>query len=248
MEYTVVVAEDEILLQNNLVRKINKLDMGFHVVGQTQTGIQALDLIEKYNPFLLITDIRMPVMDGLELIEKAKETHPDLTCVIISGYSDFSYAQQAIRLHVQDYLLKPVEISQLQTVLANIRDQYEAKEKEIHSTMVVDSGEASPDRTAALVHEYITSHFAEDVNLNLIAGEFGYSQGYLTRIFQAKYGQSPNQYLIRLRINRARTLLEDQKLSIRQVGEAVGYPDQAYFSRIFKRYMGVSPQKYRGGR
>ena len=97
------------------------------------------------------------------------------------------------------------------------------------------------------MHEYITSHFAEDVNLNLIAGEFGYSQGYLTRIFQAKYGQSPNQYLIRLRINRARTLLEDQKLSIRQVGEAVGYPDQAYFSRIFKRYMGVSPQKYRGG-
>lgn len=247
MEYSVVVAEDEILLQNSLVKKIEKLDMGFRVVGKTQTGIQALDLIEQYNPFLLITDIRMPVMDGLELIEKAHETHPDLVCVIISGYSEFEYAQKAIRLDVTDYLLKPVDLDQLRKVLSKIRDKFAASQEEIRRAFAGGESEMTPERTATIVHEYITNHFAEDINLNLVANEFGYSPGYLTRIFQGKYGQSPNQFLIHFRINRARKLLEEKNLSVRQVGEAVGYPDQAYFSKIFKKHMGVSPQKYRDG-
>ena len=247
MEYTVVVAEDEILLQKSLVKKIEKLDSGFHVIGQTQTGIQALELIEQYNPFLLITDIRMPVMDGLELIEKARETHPELSCVIVSGYSEFEYAQRAIRLRVDDYLLKPVDTGQLKEVLDRIRARYAAEKQKIGESFREAACEMTPEHTAEMVHDYITSHYQEDVNLNLVAGEFSYSPGYLVKMYQARYGQSPSQYLIHLRINRARQMLEQNTFSIRQVGEAVGYPDQAYFSRIFKKYVGVSPQKYREG-
>ena len=109
MKYGVIVAEDELLLQKNLIKKIDESPTDFQVVGAAQTGIQALELIEKEVPFLLVTDIRMPVMDGLELIQRAREINPDLDAIIVSGYSEFEYAQTAIHLQVREYLLKPVE-------------------------------------------------------------------------------------------------------------------------------------------
>lgn len=121
MKYGVVVAEDEVLIQRDLIKKINESSTDFQVVGASQTGIQALDLIEKEAPFLLITDIRMPVMDGLELIQRAREIHPDLDAIIISGYSEFEYAQTAIHLQVKEYLLKPVDKVKLEETLHNTK-------------------------------------------------------------------------------------------------------------------------------
>ncbi|MDD6789914.1 MAG: response regulator, partial [Lachnospira sp.] len=119
MKYGVIVAEDEILIQQNIIKKIENSGTGFTVVGKAQTGIQALELINASNPYLLVTDIRMPVMDGLELIEQARENHPDLDVIVVSGYSDFEYAKRAIHLQVREYLLKPVDEEQLRAVLSS---------------------------------------------------------------------------------------------------------------------------------
>ena len=131
MKYGVIVAEDELLLQKNLIKKIDESPTDFQVVGAAQTGVQALELIEKEVPFLLVTDIRMPVMDGLELIQRAREINPDLDAIIVSGYSEFEYAQTAIHLQVREYLLKPVERKKLEETLLSLQHDYEIKKGSI---------------------------------------------------------------------------------------------------------------------
>ena len=244
MAYQVIVAEDEPLLLQNTVSKVRALELGFEVVATAQTGIQALEHIERLHPDLLITDIRMPVMDGLELIERAREAQPGLDCVIISGYSDFEYAQRACRLQAFDYLLKPVDPAQLRDALARLKARYAVQEREMAKTFV--PGDQSHREVAEALKAYLDEHYAEDVKMNLIAESLNYSAGHISRIFQQTYDVSPNRYLITLRINRACALLtSDSALTVRAVGEAVGYPEQGYFSRIFKKYTGMNPQQYR---
>ena len=124
MKYSVIVAEDEELLLNNLVQKIEHVDSDFQVVGTAQTGAQAYTLIEKLNPEVLITDIRMPVMDGIALIAKVREHFPLIKCIITSGFSDFEYARSAITLSVSDYLLKPIDSEELGGVLDKIKREF----------------------------------------------------------------------------------------------------------------------------
>ncbi|HBY71772.1 MAG TPA: DNA-binding response regulator, partial [Lachnospiraceae bacterium] len=118
--YKVVVAEDEIPILDNLVGKIKSLPLPFTIVGTATNSLDALDLIKEHKSDILITDIRMPIMDGLELTKEAKQVNPSLKIVIISGYSEFEYAQQSIRYGVTDYLLKPIKIETLEETLQNI--------------------------------------------------------------------------------------------------------------------------------
>lgn len=245
MKYSIVVAEDEALLLENLIQKIEKANVGFEVIGSAQTGIQAYELIEELNPDLLITDIRMPAMDGLALIQKINEAHPRMDCIITSGYSDFEYAQTAIRYHVYDYLLKPVDIEELKNVLIKLHDKYNLEQNALED-MFRDTAMKSPAEIAALLKEYIIQNFNEEINLNLIAHNMNYSSSYLTKIFCQHYNSTPSKYIISLRMQKAQQLLaHHSELSVRQIGEAVGYPEQGYFSRIFKKQTGLSPLDFR---
>lgn len=246
MGYSVVVAEDEPLLLENLIQKIERSNMDFHVTGSAQTGAQAYDLIADLTPDLLITDIRMPVMNGLDLIQKAQMLQPDIDCIIISGYSDFEYAQAAVRYHVHDYLLKPVDIDELTASLGKLREHYYAEQKELEQVFAGNLSSQSPQVIANELKEYIISHFNEDFSLNLIAATLNYSPGYLTKIFCQQFDMTPSKFLINHRIQKAKHLLvHNEELSVRQIGEAVGYPEQGYFSRIFKKQTGQSPIEYR---
>ncbi len=246
MKYGVVVAEDEILIQQNIIKKIEACEAGFTVVGKAQTGIQALELIREHNPYLLVTDIRMPVMNGLELIERAKELQPDLDTIVVSGYSDFEYAQQAIHLQVKEYLLKPVDPDKLKEILQSLAAQYHVKKKEVGETFSSDLSSRSPSEIAELLMDYLTREYARELNLNLIAENLNYSPSYLTKIFQQYYHVPPTKYLINLRMQKAKEMMEKSPdTPLHLIGEAVGYSDPAYFSRVFKKYEGVSPQKFR---
>lgn len=104
----------------------------------------------------------------------------------------------------------------------------------------------SPEKIASILQEYIAAHYTEDINMNLIARNINYSPGYLTKIFAQQYNITPMKYIISLRISKARNLLlSNPELSIKQIGELVGYPEQGYFSRIFKKHVGINPFDYR---
>ncbi len=246
MKYSCIIAEDEELLLQNIIQKVEQSDAGFFVAGAAQTGFQAYELIEKTNPDLVISDIRMPVMDGIELLKKVREQFPQMDFIITSGYSDFEYARSAIRYQATEYLLKPIDPEELNAALQKLRTKYMLNQSSFEDIFNQNTASHSPAQIAHILKEYLVRHYAEDINLNLIAYNMNYSSSYLTKLFVARYNSSPSKYLINLRMQRAQhLLLHSPNLSIRQIGDAVGYHDQAYFSRIFKKYCRMSPAEYR---
>lgn len=244
--YTVIVAEDEELLLGNLVAKIKATGLGFSVLGTAQTGADAYELVRRHTPDLLVTDIKMPVLTGIELIEKVRNHYPQTRFIITSGFSDFEYAKRAIHFQVSDYLLKPLDPEELHKALSNVRNQLEISRKEYAEIFNPDMTRNTPDEIARVLKEYLVHNFAQDINLNLIAKNMNYSSSYLTKIFQHEYDTTPSKYITNLRITRAKQYLtRHPELSIRQVGELVGYLDQSYFSRIFKKQTGKSPFDFR---
>ncbi|PHV69584.1 DNA-binding response regulator [Sporanaerobium hydrogeniformans] len=244
--YSVIVAEDEELLLTNLVQKIQNTQLGFEVLGTAQTGKKALELVKMHSPDLVITDIKMPIMDGIELLDAIHLTFPTIRFIIISGFSDFDYAKQAIRLKVNDYLLKPIDSEELYTSLLKIKTDLDLERSSYETFFSLSSLNTSKEHIAEMLKEYIVHHYTSEINLNLIASSMNYSSSYLTKLFVQHYNCTPSKYIITLRLQKARhLLLHHPELSIRQIGELVGYQDQGYFSRIFKKQQGVSPFDYR---
>ena len=247
MNYTVIVAEDEELLLNNLVQKVGKADPDFQVVGTAQTGAQALSLVEKLHPDLIITDIRMPVMDGISLLTRVGSQFPFIKFIITSGFSDFEYAKKAIALKVSDYLLKPVDPDELRESLQKIKRDFQISRKDYKSVFSAGTAAKTPSQIASILKDFIVNNYGNDINLNLIADNMNYSPSYLTKIFCQAYDCTPTKYLLNLRMDQAqKLLLHEPALSIRQIGEMCGYHDQGYFSRIFKKHTGRSPLEFRG--
>lgn len=132
----IVVAEDEVLLLKNITKKISSVSPDFEIVGEAYNGKEALQLVESLNPDIVFTDIRMPVMDGLTLAKHLHESYPEIFTVIISGYDDFEYARQALCHRVYDYLLKPLKIEPLKSLLFELQGKVYAKYADSYYTLI----------------------------------------------------------------------------------------------------------------
>ncbi len=140
--YTVVVADDEEELRSALVRRVDWESIGFQVVGEAENGVEALELVERYEPDLLLTDIRMPFLSGIELARSVREVRPSTQIAFLSGFDDFSYAQQAIQYNIVSYMLKPISATELTEELIKIRQKIDEKFKRFAAADVVaDRGE-----------------------------------------------------------------------------------------------------------
>lgn len=244
-KYYTIISEDEELLQNNIIGKVEHAGLGFQVIGKAQTGDHALELIRKHSPDLLITDIKMPVMNGLELLSRVSKEFPSVKTIIISGFSDFEFAKEALKYHVSGYLLKPVDNEELLDMLYKIKAQIDL-DRESFSNIFNLPGSCTKNQIAETLREYIKANYNKEINLNKLTEKMSYSTSYLIKFFCSIYGMSPNKYLISLRIHKAKQLLiHNQDLSIQQIGEAIGYGELNYFSRIFKKYTGISPGTFR---
>lgn len=245
--YQVVVAEDESLARGNLVKKITQSGMGFHVIGEAANGITALEMVDDLLPDLVITDIRMPMMDGLDLIRNIYEQYPRMKCVIISGHGEFDYARLAIRYQVRDYLLKPVDAERLRETLYNIRIELD-RETALRAQAVLATA-ATGVTTEMLVQRletWLRENFQTQVSMDEVSRQFGTDPSYLSRLFKKHRKESPLKYLITLRMNEARRLLSSSpELDVREVAELVGFTDPFYFSRQFKQICGKSPTEFR---
>lgn len=243
MEYSIVIAEDEELLLNNIVKKVEKVP-GYQVSGRAQTGAAALDLITEQPPEVLLTDIQMPVMDGIELLNQARDISADMKFVILSGFSDFEYARDALRLQVYDYLLKPVSQDDITALLTRLKKDLDLMYHD-DAGYFEQTGGSAPEN-ARLLRDFIVEHFKEPINLSLIAEAMHYSQSYLSKIFFQEYQISPIKYLAQLRLQKASYYLtHNPELSILQVAQLTGFEDQGYFSKTFKKHTGYSPKEYR---
>ncbi|MCH3971548.1 MAG: response regulator [Oscillospiraceae bacterium] len=241
--YKYIVAEDEPLIRRNVLKKIGALNLPFAAAGDAGDGATALKLVEEHLPHIVITDIRMPVMDGLTLAHHLYENHPQVHCIILSGYDDFKYAQEAIKYNVNDFLLKPVKPEELKKALHRVLLQLDAEHQSQDELQI--QGESAEELNTLLV-DYLRANYRTDISLGRLAEQFGFSQEYLTKTFK-KYNQdTPLKYIGKLRIASAKQLLLNEPgMEIKKIGEYVGYPDSFYFSRVFKSNTGEYPSEYR---
>lgn len=243
--YSYLVVEDESLIRKNLIKKISALNLPLELYGEASNGMDAIVLIEKNCPDLVITDIRMPQCDGIEVIRHIHKNHPHVKTLILSGFDDFTYAQSALRYGAHDYLLKPVTVEALYETLNNVLVTLDAEHKKCQE-FKPDVNKLDQKSICSLLEKYLRENYRQEISFNELSEKFGFTPEYLGKIFKKHMGEPPSKYLIKLRMNEAKHLLVNHPdLEIQKVGEMVGYKDGFYFSRAFKSYTGVQPSEFR---
>lgn len=241
-----IVAEDEPLLLRTLVRQIQQTDDRFQVILAAADGEAVLRFMETSQiPDVIMTDIHMPVMDGISLIKEVEKNYPSVKKIIVSGYSEFEYAHQALKHNVIDYILKPVKKQELENLLARLKSRIEGERTHLKSPSLLANRHYSAEEMVHAVADFIKTNYCREISLEEIARQFNVNAPHLSKMFVKYIGEPPTKYILSLRINKAKQLLSLKKeLSIKEIGEAVGYPDPYYFSRIFKQITGLTPTEY----
>ncbi|MFC4307238.1 response regulator transcription factor [Cohnella boryungensis] len=242
----IVVAEDEELIMNNLIRKIENIDPSLQVVCAAEDGKEALSYVRDNPVDLVVTDIHMPVMNGISLIRELHLHFPHIRAVITTGYADFEYARQALRFQVSEYLLKPIKQEELRQAISRVKLSIDSEKSSYRNSLEsMRAGSDKPETIVQLVQQYLKENFTRELSLEEVAKSFNFTSSYLSKIFIKHTGAAPSKYLIALRINEAKYLLtEHRHLSVKEVGERIGYPDQFYFSRLFKQVTGSTPKEF----
>jgi len=241
--FTVVVVEDEKLIAKNIAKNIEILNPNFKVISIESNGEDALLFIKQHTPNVIITDIQMPIMDGLELIKQISKYNNYIKCIILSGHDDFAYAKSAIEYGAFSYLLKPVNLDELSDLLKKLELTFYSAHDMLSSSQkapVYNSKEI-----ADLIKRYIEQNYNKPIDLNIIADHFSFSPSYLTKIFVKYTNVTPSKYILNYRVNIAKQLLGDFSLTINMVANMVGYTDPFHFSKTFKQAVGMSPASYR---
>lgn len=244
-ELGVVIVEDEALILMELEETIPWKLLGLKVLGTAVNGIEGEALIRSTDPDIVVTDIRLPGKTGLDMLEDAAVENG----IILSGYTDFSYMQKAIRLGVFDYLQKPVDADELIESLRKLRSTIEEDEESRLSISATVSGaiELPTSGSHAIKNaiDFIGEHYAESIGLQDIAAHVHLSENYFSTLFREETGMNFLQYLNICRINMSLPLLRDTSLNISEIAQETGFPSPGYFTKIFRRFIGMTPSEYR---
>lgn len=239
-----LIVDDEATMRRGLVSGVNWSDMDCVVIGEAVNGLDALEQVEKLRPDLIITDIRMPQMNGLEMFSKLRQSGNQAHVILLTAYDDFDYIRSALQLGAVDYLLKPFRPQELGAAIARVQGMASGRiETRSENPLLPEKGEHS--KYVTLATDFIAKHYADaDISITSIAMELGVSEGHLSHIFKKETGYTVINYLTHFRIHAAMELLQDCKYKVYQVAEQVGYRDVSYFSSTFKKFTGVSPSDY----
>lgn len=234
---TIVIVEDELRTRLGLAHLIAKLDMGCKVIGEAENGYEGIKLITASEPDVVITDIQMGKMDGLDMIKNARELGCKSLFVILSGHADFGYAQTAIRLGVTEYLLKPVSIKAVKELLEKITgangDKVAKKQ--------LESGYS--DIVAEMLSD-MKKNYGLKLGLITYSERFHMTPEYLSNLFAKEAGCTFSTFLKKVRVEKAKELILNSDKKIYEIAYMVGYPDQKYFSKVFKECTGVSAKRF----
>lgn len=249
--WSTLIVEDEFQAREYVKTLLLKAEAGFQIVGEAANGKEALEFISRYQPDLVISDIMMPEMDGVELLKQTREAGLDCRFVMLTCLSDFEYAQQALEYGASSYMLKlSMELKSFKQTLEKIDAELQkhGRIKQIETYL-----SALPEETGAItdhpeinkVIKYMSSHYNNPITLNSMAQYINMDPSYLSDLFKRKTEQTLTQYLQQLRINAARFYLTQTEDSVSDVGARVGFENDNYFIKIFKRWTGLTPSYYR---
>lgn len=202
-------------------------------------GPEALEAFEALAPDIVVTDINMPVMDGLTFIGHLRDRGFEGPVVIVSGYDDFAYAKQAIQFRVEDYILKPIDEEELTRVLNKLSQSLNQQEE------IPDYEKYPEDSAAYQILYHLYHHYHENLKLKDMAGDFHMTSAYLGQIIKKATGMLFNDYLTAIRMKAARKMLRTSDAMVYEVAQACGYQDTDYFIRKFASLEGCTPNAYK---
>lgn len=257
--YRLLIVDDEYEIRNGLCKYFPWNAAGFEVAGQVENGQEALDFLSSCQVDLVLCDIMMPVMSGIELAELIRKEFPAVKVCFLTAHKDFEFAQKAVSLNVLQYILKSSTSTELLNIFRDIKEQLDSFSASKHSLDDDITAEPSPEpadsqevlsRDKQLLQEicsYVREHYAT-ADLNSVAEKIYMSPNYVSRLFKELTNQNFSDYLLDVKMENAEKMLNDPHNRIYEISEALGYKYVKNFSRAFHDYYGISPRDYRKGK
>ena len=243
--YRVVLVDDERLIIRGLSTVIPWAELGCEIAGTAHDGVSGLELIRSLRPDIVLTDIRMPNMDGLTMLAAIRSEFPGIQMSVLTAYRDFEYARKAITLGVCRYLLKPSNLDELQEAVKLMVSRLDAMPQlpeDPDDESVKEAGNHLVKAALAYMKEHCTE---QHLSLGEVADHVYVSQWHLSKLLNRETDQSFFDLLGSMRIAKAKKLLADPALRIHEIAEMAGFSDVAHFSRSFKKIVGCTPGEYR---
>ena len=240
--YSLLIVEDEYLVRQGIRSLVDFERFQIDQINEAKDGVEAWDFIEKHQPDIVLTDINMPRMNGIQLAQLIKEAYPHIHLVFLTGYDEFDYALSAVKLGADDYLLKPFSKADIEEMLAKVVKGLRKEEKEERVQRLIETNEQS------MLEQAIQERLGDvDLSLKSLGNQLGFSPNYLSVLIKKELGISFQQYLIQERIKKAKLLLLTTDLKIYEIAEQVGFEDINYFSQRFKQIEGITPRQFKKG-
>ncbi|MBE1554540.1 response regulator transcription factor [Sporosarcina limicola] len=234
----VLLVDDEKVIRKGIKKLLEDVITGYKVMWEASNGCEALEIANIEVPDLVITDIRMPEMNGIDFISYFKKRHPLVSVIVISGHDDFIYVREALKLGVKDYLLKPISRSDLASILQNINNEY------ANSDDVINPGESI---NISKIKDIIRKNLEKEITLNFISNTLNLHPNYISQLFKRKTNIKLSEYIMQQRIDKSKELLTQTQLKIYDIAHLVGYVNSKHFSVVFKKVVGKTPYQYRQG-
>jgi len=252
-----LIADDESVIRKGLL-SLNWSKLGIDTVLDAQNGIEAKQYLKDYDVDILVSDIRMPGHSGLELSEYIQKTSANTAIILLTGFGEFQYAQQALRNQVFDYLLKPVKPDELMSAVAAAKCKIEQQKYKTQVVKEFEGNVGNYTTTEKILYSFrnidvqvfsiltfMAQNYHEDISLNTLAEKYHFTTVYLSRLIKKETGYSFVDILTCIRLMNAVDLLKDSKCKIHIVCDKVGFKDQRYFSQVFRKVFGHNPVEYR---
>lgn len=247
--YKVVIIDDEDIIVEGLRRVVNWEKYNCEVVATASDAHMGGCVIREHHPDIVFTDIKMPNMDGLTMLAGLKGEFPDLQITVLTGYRDFEYAKRAIQIGVTRFLLKPSKMNEIEEALQAMTENLNRQHGAIPVAATPSEPEEKTNPAGSFILnsalKYIETHYAEKLTLTALADKIYVSQWYLSKLLNKYTDKSFSDLLNQTRINQAKKLLAEPSLKIHEISDMVGFGDVTHFSKIFKKFEGVSPNEYR---
>lgn len=234
----VLLVDDEIMIREGFKKLFDLEAHECVVVGEAADGMEAITKIDEEQPDIVIMDINIPIINGLKVIQLSRVKYPSMAFVIVSGYDDFSYCREALRLQITDYILKLVNYEEFGSCIDRLKIS-------LYNNEVKEKPVVKKERVITGITKYMQEHLSEDVSLHILSEEFHLNSQYISQLFKNEIGVNFLTYLTNIRMEHAKKLLLSTSLSIAEVSEQSGYGDYRVFTKVFKKSEGITPSQYR---
>lgn len=232
----IMIVDDEVTIREGFKKLFDWDKYGCELVGEACDGMDAISQADQCHPDIMLVDINLPILSGLEVVKILKERYHEMAFIIVSGYDQFGFCQKAVHLKVAEYLLKPVDFEEVGEVIERLKVSFLAKK------------ETEPSEDEKSIYQmtgYLKEHLSEEITLQKMSEVFHLNSNYISKRFKEQTGVNYSSYLTRLRMDKAKALLVSSSKSIADITQAVGFRDYRVFTKVFKEWEGESPSVYR---